>query len=63
MRIDNKKVFEKENAFGFGGTNTAYAQYFIGNSYINPLTEAGKCPVFLANVTFEPGCRKLDYVA
>ena len=22
-----------------------------------PLTEAGKCPVFLANVTFEPGCR------
>ena len=26
-------------------------------SYLNPLTEAGKCPVFLANVTFEPGCR------
>ena len=37
--------------------NTAYARYFIGNSYLNPLTEAGKCPVFLANVTFEPGCR------
>ena len=40
-----------------GAANTAYAQYFIGNSYLNPLTEAGKCPVFLANVTFEPGCR------
>lgn len=29
----------------------------MGNSYLNPLTEAKKCPVFLANVTFEPGCR------
>ena len=29
----------------------------FGNSYLNPLTEFGKCPVFLANVTFEPRCR------
>ena len=57
MRINDKTVFEKENVFGLGNANTAYAQYFIGNSYLNPLTEAGKCPVFLANVTFEPGCR------
>ena len=36
--------------------NTAYAKYFIGQSYLNPLTnpESG---LFLANVTFEPGCR------
>ena len=57
MRINDKAVFSQENVFGQGAANTAYAQYFIGNSYLNPLTEAGKCPVFLANVTFEPGCR------
>ena len=42
-------------AFGMGEPNTAYAQYFIGNSYLKPLgNESG---VGLANVTFEPGCR------
>ena len=57
MRIYDKSDFDPVNVFGLGQANTAYAQYFIGNSYLNPLTEAGKCPVFLANVTFEPGCR------
>lgn len=57
MRINDKNEFNKENIFGLGSANTAYAQYFVGNSYLNPLTEAKKCPVFLANVTFEPGCR------
>ena len=42
--------------FGLGEANTAYAKYFIGNSYLNPLTDP-KETVFLANVTFEPGCR------
>lgn len=42
--------------FGLGEPNTAYAQYFIGNSYLNPLTNP-KETVFIANVTFEPGCR------
>lgn len=37
--------------------NTNFAQYFIGNSFLNPLTEFGKDPLFMANVTFEPGCR------
>ena len=36
--------------------NTAYAQYFSGASFLNPLTDPKKT-VFLANVTFEPGCR------
>ena len=63
MKISDKAEFEKVNVFGTGAANTAYAQYFIGDSFLNPLTEPGKCPVFLANVTFEPGCRKLDYVA
>lgn len=57
MKITDEKSFLKENVFGKGQENTAFSQYFIGNSYLNPLTEAGKCPVFLANVTFEPGCR------
>jgi alkylhydroperoxidase/carboxymuconolactone decarboxylase family protein YurZ/quercetin dioxygenase-like cupin family protein len=44
-------------AFGMGEPNTAFAQYFIGNSYLNPLTKPGETAVFLANVTFEPKCR------
>ena len=42
--------------FGLGKPNDAYAKYFIGQSYLNPLTDPAKT-VFLANVTFEPGCR------
>ena len=42
--------------FGLGEANDAYAQFFIGNSYLNPLTDP-KETVFVANVTFEPGCR------
>ena len=42
--------------FGIGEANTAFAQYFIGNSYLKPLTDP-KETVFIANVTFEPGCR------
>ncbi len=42
--------------FGIGEPNVNFAQYFIGNSYLNPLTDP-KETVFIANVTFEPGCR------
>lgn len=42
--------------FGQGEPNTAFAKYFIGQSYLKPLTDPKKT-VFLANVTFEPGCR------
>lgn len=57
MKINNKQEFDKQNIFGLGKENTAFAQYFIGNSYLNPLTVTGETAVFLANVTFEPGCR------
>ncbi|MCI8813710.1 MAG: cupin domain-containing protein [Lachnospiraceae bacterium] len=57
MKIKNSAEFNEENIFGLGTENTAFAQYFIGQSYLNPLTDPQKCPVFLANVTFEPGCR------
>ena len=40
-----------------GNPNDAFAQYFIGNSYLNPLNEFEESQVFVANVTFEPGCR------
>ena len=42
--------------FGLGEPNTAYAKYFTGSSYLKPLTVPGET-VFLANVSFEPGCR------
>lgn len=40
--------------FPKGELNTAYAKYFIGNSYLAPLTSEG---VHMSNVTFEPRCR------
>lgn len=57
MKITDKNDFNKVNIFGLGSENSAYAQYFIGNSYLNPLTDPKETSVFLANVTFEPGCR------
>lgn len=53
----DKKEFDKANVFGQGEPNINFAQYFIGDSFLKPLTEPKECPVFLANVTFEPGCR------
>lgn len=52
----NKEEFNKINVFGLGNPNDAYAKYFIGNSYLNPLAKTDN-GIFLANVTFEPGCR------
>ena len=53
----NKTDFDASNVFGLGQPNDAYAQYFIGQSYLNPLTDPKQTNVFLANVTFEPSCR------
>lgn len=57
MKVNSKEEFDKSNVFGLGNANTAFAEYFIGNSYLNPLTNPKECAVSLANVTFEPGCR------
>ena len=57
MKYSNKAQFEKVNMFGTGVPNEMFAQYFIGNSYLNFLTKPGESPIFMANVTFEPGCR------
>ena len=56
MKYQNQDAFEKANMFGTGTPNSAYVQYFIGNSFLNPLTDP-KGGLFAANVTFEPGCR------
>ena len=40
--------------FGIGAPNDGFAQYFIGHSYLQPLTTS-QVPAFV--VTFEPGCR------
>lgn len=53
---DECSADEHGGFFGQGEPNTQYAQYFVGNSYLKPLTPAGQ-GVFIANVTFEPGCR------
>jgi quercetin dioxygenase-like cupin family protein len=57
MRYATREGFESANVFGMGAPNDAYARYFVGHSYLNPLTTAGEAPIFLTNVTFEPGCR------
>lgn len=43
--------------FGLGEPNINFAKYFIGNSYLKPLTDMTKTSLFVANVTFEPKCR------
>ena len=53
---DTEAPEEHGGFFGQGEPNTAFAKYFIGQSYLKPLTDPKKT-VFLANVTFEPGCR------
>ena len=57
MKYLDKEEFDKANKFGTGNPNDAFAKYFVGNSFLNPLTNPKDTAVFLANVTFEPGCR------
>ncbi len=45
---------ENLSLFPAGDPNTAYAKYFVGNSWLKLLT---KDRLVVANVTFEPGCR------
>ena len=52
----NQKEFDQVNVFGTGKPNTAYAKYFVGDSYLNLLTKPGDS-IAIANVTFTPGCR------
>ena len=51
--LTDKERFQKEIFFPIGEVNP-YGQYFIGQSYLAPVS-ATQVPCF--NVTFEPGCR------
>lgn len=46
----------KNNVFGFGDLNSAYAKYFSGNSYLKALASNKDADVNVAQVSFEPGC-------
>jgi len=50
----DKDAFQQQILFPIGEPNDAYAQYFVGQSYLAPLSNE-QVPVH--NVTFEPGCR------
>jgi quercetin dioxygenase-like cupin family protein/quinol monooxygenase YgiN len=54
--VSDSAEFAKQNKFGIGEPNVNYAKYFIGNSYLNTVTDA-KTGFPMSNVTFEPGCR------
>lgn len=51
---DAKAAFQKQMIFPIGEPNSAYAQYFTGNSYLAPISRE---QVVVSNVTFEPRCR------
>ena len=56
MKYNSKEEFEKANIFGLGTANEAFAKYFIGESFLNPLT-ATNSTLQMSNVTFSPACR------
>ena len=51
---DAKTAYAKSILFPIGQPNDAYARYFVGQSYLEPLSTQ---QVGIFNVTFEPGCR------
>lgn len=51
---DAKQAHENGMVFPIGQPNDGFAKYFIGQSYLAPLSTS---QVGIFNVTFEPGCR------
>lgn len=50
---------EEREMFPTGEENVAYNKYFTGTSYLCPVSTE---QVFIANVTFEPGCRNFWHI-
>lgn len=50
----SKEAYQDSIMFPIGEKNDGFKQYFIGQSYLAPLS---KDQVGIFNVTFEPGCR------
>ena len=57
--IDAKAKHQASMVFPIGQPNDAFAQYFIGQSYLAPVSTS---QVGVFNVTFEPGCRNNGHV-
>ncbi|WP_337448824.1 cupin domain-containing protein [Corynebacterium pseudokroppenstedtii] len=57
MKTTNKDEFDKANKFGTGESNDAFAEYFVGQSFLQPIAQLDEAGLVIANVTFEPGCR------
>lgn len=51
---DEKSAHASQMVFPIGAPNDAFAQYFIGQSYLAPISTG---QIGICNVTFEPGCR------
>lgn len=51
---DAKERYQNEMVFPIGAPNDAFAEYFIGQSYLAPVSTS---QIGIYNVTFEPGCR------
>lgn len=51
---DARARHQSEMPFPIGAPNDAFAQYFVGQSYLQPLSEGQPA---VHNVSFEPGCR------
>ena len=56
---DAKAKHQNEMVFPIGAPNDAFAKYFIGQSYLAPLSTQ---QVGIYNVTFEPGCRNFWHI-
>ena len=54
MNNETRAAHEASMVFPIGQPNDAFAQYFIGQSYLAPVSTT---QVGIFNVTFEPGCR------
>ena len=57
--LTEKEHYQNTVFFPIGEPNDAYAQYFIGQSYLAEIA-SGSLPVH--NVTFEPGCRNNRHI-
>lgn len=42
MGMNSKEEFDKQNAFGSGDANTAFAEYFIGNEWLEAVDHVYK---------------------
>jgi len=52
--LNEKDKYAQTIMFPIGEPNNAYSKYFIGQSYIAPISTS---QIKMFNVTFEPGCR------